>query len=39
MTQLRGVILDIDGTLINSNDVHAHSWIDAMAEQGHQRSF
>lgn len=36
---LRGVILDIDGTLIDSNDAHAHSWIEAMAEQNHHVDF
>jgi HAD superfamily hydrolase (TIGR01509 family) len=36
---LHGVILDIDGTLIDSNDAHAHSWIEAMNEQGHQVDF
>jgi phosphoglycolate phosphatase-like HAD superfamily hydrolase len=25
----RGVILDVDGTLIDSNDAHAHAWVDA----------
>lgn len=34
MTQLRGVIFDIDGTLINSNDAHAHAWVDAMHDSG-----
>jgi beta-phosphoglucomutase-like phosphatase (HAD superfamily) len=28
MIHVRGVILDIDGTLIDSNDAHAKSWID-----------
>ncbi|MBA2396814.1 MAG: HAD family hydrolase [Ktedonobacteraceae bacterium] len=36
---LRGVILDIDGTLIDSNDAHAHSWIEAMSEQGYSVDF
>lgn len=26
----RGVILDVDGTLINSNDAHARAWVDAL---------
>ncbi|MDQ2886638.1 MAG: HAD family hydrolase [Chloroflexota bacterium] len=39
MTQLHGVILDIDGTLVDSNDANAHAWIEAMAEQGHTVSF
>jgi phosphoglycolate phosphatase-like HAD superfamily hydrolase len=29
-----GVILDIDGTLIDSNDAHAHAWVEALAEFG-----
>ena len=28
------VLLDIDGTLIDSNDAHAHAWVAAFAEQG-----
>lgn len=28
------VLLDVDGTIINSNDAHAESWIDAFAEFG-----
>ena len=39
MTQPDGIILDIDGTLIDSNDAHAHSWIEAMAEQGYNVPF
>lgn len=30
----RNIILDIDGTLVNSNDAHAHSFIDALEEHG-----
>lgn len=29
---LRGMLLDIDGTLLLSNDAHAHAWIDAFRE-------
>jgi HAD superfamily hydrolase (TIGR01509 family) len=25
------IILDVDGTLIDSNDAHAHAWVDALA--------
>jgi HAD superfamily hydrolase (TIGR01509 family) len=32
--RVQGVILDIDGTLINSNDAHARAWVDALAEFG-----
>lgn len=31
---LRAILLDIDGTLIDSNDAHAHAWVDAFAEAG-----
>ncbi|MDB5345038.1 MAG: ppaX 1 [Schlesneria sp.] len=27
-----GVLLDVDGTLIDSNDAHAHAWVDALRE-------
>jgi HAD superfamily hydrolase (TIGR01509 family) len=37
--RIRGVILDIDGTLINSNDAHARAWVAALAEQQVQVSF
>ena len=31
---VRGVILDVDGTLVDSNDQHARSWVDATHEAG-----
>jgi HAD superfamily hydrolase (TIGR01509 family) len=34
---VRGVILDVDGTLLDSNDAHASSWVDALAEHGFKR--
>jgi HAD superfamily hydrolase (TIGR01549 family) len=37
--QIRSVIFDVDGTLIDSNDAHAHSWVAAMADQGYQVPF
>lgn len=30
----RAVILDVDGTLVDSNDAHADAWVDAFAEFG-----
>lgn len=30
--QLKGVILDVDGTLVLSNDAHAQAWVDAFVE-------
>lgn len=34
MKPIQGVILDVDGTLVDSNDAHAHAWVEAFAEQG-----
>ena len=28
------VLFDIDGTLVDSNDAHAHAWANAFAEAG-----
>jgi phosphoglycolate phosphatase-like HAD superfamily hydrolase len=28
------VILDVDGTLVDSNDAHARAWVEALAERG-----
>src|SRR5947209_16101780 len=39
MTHFRGAILDIDGTLVDSNDVHAKSWVEALAEHGYSVPF
>jgi beta-phosphoglucomutase-like phosphatase (HAD superfamily) len=30
------VLLDIDGTLLDSNDAHAQAWSDALREAGHE---
>jgi phosphoglycolate phosphatase-like HAD superfamily hydrolase len=32
---LRGVIFDIDGTLVDSNGAHARSWVETLAEAGY----
>jgi phosphoglycolate phosphatase-like HAD superfamily hydrolase len=32
---LRTVLLDIDGTLIDSNDAHARAWVDSLAAHGY----
>lgn len=34
----RAVILDMDGTLIDSNAAHVHAWVEALREHGHQVS-
>jgi HAD superfamily hydrolase (TIGR01509 family) len=33
------VLLDVDGTLIDSNDAHAQAWVDAFVEAGIQADF
>jgi len=32
---LRTILLDIDGTLIDSNDAHARAWVDSFAAHGY----
>ena len=36
---LRGVIFDIDGTLVDSNEAHARSWVDTLHEAGYDVPF
>jgi phosphoglycolate phosphatase-like HAD superfamily hydrolase len=36
---LQGILLDIDGTLVLSNDAHARAWVDAFAEYGYEVPF
>src|SRR3954466_12779798 len=33
------VLLDVDGTLVDSNDAHAHAWVEALEKHGHEISF
>ncbi len=35
----RALLLDVDGTLVDSNDAHARAWVDALGEAGHDVSF
>ena len=39
MSRVEAVLLDVDGTLIDSNDAHAQAWVDAGAEFGHEIAF
>lgn len=39
MPQVRGIIFDVDGTLVDSNDAHASSWVEALAETGRHIPF
>jgi HAD superfamily hydrolase (TIGR01509 family) len=34
MSRLQGVLLDVDGTLVDSNDAHAKAWVQALEESG-----
>ncbi len=34
MQRPTGVLLDVDGTLVDSNDMHAHAWVRSLAEAG-----
>jgi HAD superfamily hydrolase (TIGR01509 family) len=36
---IRCVLLDVDGTLVLSNDAHAHSWVEAFARHGYEITF
>lgn len=36
---LRGVIFDVDGTLVDSNRAHAQSWVDTLREAGYDVPF
>jgi HAD superfamily hydrolase (TIGR01509 family) len=36
---LQGIIFDIDGTLVDSNDAHAKSWVDTFADAGYDVPF
>ncbi len=39
MKAVRGILLDVDGTLVASNDAHAHAWMKALAESGRTVAF
>jgi HAD superfamily hydrolase (TIGR01509 family) len=36
---LKGIIFDVDGTLVNSNDAHADSWVEIFSEAGYDVPF
>jgi HAD superfamily hydrolase (TIGR01509 family) len=36
---LAGAILDVDGTIVLSNDAHANAWVRAFADYGYEVSF
>jgi HAD superfamily hydrolase (TIGR01509 family) len=39
MERPTGLLLDVDGTLVDSNDAHAHAWLKALAEAGVRAEF
>ena len=39
MSRIRAAILDVDGTLIDSNDAHAAAWVDVCREFGRDPDF
>ncbi len=39
MPTFRGILLDVDGTLVDSNDAHANAWIEALLQYGYRVSF
>jgi HAD superfamily hydrolase (TIGR01509 family) len=39
MAHLKAALLDVDGTLIDSNDAHASAWVEALSEFGHDVTF
>lgn len=36
---LRGIIFDVDGTLVDSNDAHADSWVEIFSDAGYDVPF
>jgi len=39
MKPLKAVLLDVDGTLVDSNDAHAQAWSEVLEENGYPSSF
>lgn len=39
VSYLRAVLLDVDGTLVDSNDAHAESWVRVLRAAGHEVTF
>jgi HAD superfamily hydrolase (TIGR01509 family) len=36
---LKAVLLDVDGTLLDSNDAHARSWVEVLERHGHECAY
>lgn len=37
VSRLKGLLLDLDGTLVDSNGAHTEAWVQALADQGFTR--
>jgi HAD superfamily hydrolase (TIGR01509 family) len=37
--KIKGVILDVDGTLVDSNDAHIRSWLAALSQHGYDCTY
>jgi HAD superfamily hydrolase (TIGR01509 family) len=36
---IRAILLDVDGTIVDSNRAHAYAWVDALSEHGFKADF
>src|ERR1041384_5880611 len=39
MRRYAAVLLDVDGPLVDSNDAHAHAWVEALHKHGFEVAF
>lgn len=39
MRKIEGLLLDVDGTLVDSNDAHAHAWMDSFSDFGFKPAY
>src|SRR3954463_4568739 len=39
MKALKAVLLDVDGTLVDSNDAHAQAWLEVFQRNGYPATF
>ena len=39
MKALKAVLLDVDGTLVDSNDAHAQAWLEVLQSNGYAATF
>lgn len=39
MPKAKAALLDVDGTLVDSNEAHARAWVRALADLGHEVAY